>query len=95
MASEEVICSIANQRSAGWACWRGNAAGPDSWTFVTGISLTILQATGMGFLGLYGSTAALATTLTLATAINCTNGAGEESCEGRISFFRVVARTDQ
>jgi hypothetical protein len=35
------------------------------------ISLTTLQATGMGFFGLYGSTAALATTLTLATAINC------------------------
>jgi len=29
------------------------------------------QATGMGFFGLYGSTAALATTLTLATVLNC------------------------
>ena len=38
---------------------------------MTRISLTTLQATGMGFFGLYGSTAALATTLTLATAINC------------------------
>ncbi len=51
---------------AGWACWRGNAAGLGGWTFVTRISLTTLQATGMGFFGLYGSTAAL----TLATAIN-------------------------
>lgn len=50
-------------------CWRGNAAGLGGWTFVTRISLTTLQATGMGFFGLYGSTAALATTLTL--AINC------------------------
>jgi hypothetical protein len=41
------------------------------WTFVTRVSLTTLQATGMGFFGLYGSTAALATTLTLAAAINC------------------------
>ena len=30
-----------------------------------------LQATGIGVIGLYGSTAAFATTLTLATAINC------------------------
>ncbi len=51
--------------------WRGNAAGLGGATFFTRISLTTLQATGMGFFGLYGSTAALATTLTLATAINC------------------------
>ena len=38
---------------------------------MTRISLTTLQATGMAFFGLYGSTAALATTLTLAAAINC------------------------
>jgi len=60
----------ADQRSAGWACWRGNAAGLGGWTFVTRISLTTLQATGMGFFGLYGSTAALATTLTLASVVN-------------------------
>jgi hypothetical protein len=63
--------SAAEQRSAGWACWRGNAAGLGGWTFVTRISLATLQATGMGFFGLYGSTAALATTLTLATVVNC------------------------
>jgi hypothetical protein len=39
---------------------------------VTRISLTTLQATGTGFFGLYGSTAALATTLTLAAVVNCT-----------------------
>jgi hypothetical protein len=40
------------------------------WSYVNRLSLTTLQATGMGFFGLYGSTAALATTLTLATVIN-------------------------
>ena len=71
LTSAAVVDSAAEQRSAGWACWRGNAAGLGGWTFVTRISLTTLQATGMGFFGLYGSIAALATTLTLATAINC------------------------
>jgi hypothetical protein len=71
LTSAAVVDSAAEQRSAGWACWRGNAAGLGGWTFVTRISLTTLQATGMGLFGLYGSTAALATTLTLATAINC------------------------
>ena len=71
LTSAASVDSAAEQRSAGWACWRGNAAGLGGWTFVTRISLTTLQATGMGFFGLYGSTAALATTLTLAAAINC------------------------
>ena len=71
LTSAAVVDSVADQRSAGWACWRGNTTGLGGWTFVTRISLTTLQATGMGFFGLYGSTAALATTLTLATAINC------------------------
>jgi len=71
LTSAAVVDSVAEQRSAGWACWRGNAAGLGGWTFVTRLSLTTLQATGMGFFGLYGSTAALATTLTLATALNC------------------------
>ena len=71
LTSAAVVDSAADQRSAGWACWRGNAAGLGGWTFVTRISLTTLQATGMAFFGLYGSTAALATTLTLATVINC------------------------
>ncbi|MDT8858487.1 DUF2793 domain-containing protein [Paracoccaceae bacterium Fryx2] len=71
LTSAATIDAVAEQRSAGWACWRGNAAGLGGWTFVTRISLTTLQATGMGFFGLYGSTAALATTLTLATVLNC------------------------
>lgn len=71
LTSAAVVDSVAEQRSAGWACWRGNAAGLGGWTFVTRISLATLQATGMGFFGLYGSTAALATTLALAAAINC------------------------
>jgi len=57
-------------RSTGWACWRGNAAGLGGWTFVTRLSLATLQATGTGFFGLYGSTAALAT-LTLSAVVNC------------------------
>jgi hypothetical protein len=71
LTSAAVVDSVADQRSSGWACWRGNAAGLGGWTFVTRISLTTLQATGMGFFGLYGSTAALATTLALAAAVNC------------------------
>ena len=71
LTSAATADSAAEQRSAGWACWRGNAAGLSGWTFVARLSLTTLQATGMGFFGLYGSTAALATTLTLATVVNC------------------------
>ena len=71
LTSAAVVDSAAEQRSASWACLRGNAAGLGGWTFVTRISLTTLQATAMAFFGLYGSTAALATTLTLAAAINC------------------------
>jgi len=51
LTSAAVVDSVADQRSAGWACWRGNAAGLGGWTFVTRISLTTLQATGMGFFG--------------------------------------------
>jgi hypothetical protein len=70
VTSGATIDAVAEQRSAGWACWRGNAAGIGGWTVVTRISLTTLQATGMGFFGLYGSTTALATNLTLAAVIN-------------------------
>jgi hypothetical protein len=71
LTSAATVDAAADQRSAGWACWRGNAAGLGGWTFVTRISLATLQATGMGFFGLYGSTAALATTLTLSAVVNC------------------------
>jgi hypothetical protein len=71
LTSAVTIDAAAEQRSAGWACWRGNATGLGGWTFVARLSLATLQATGMGFFGLYGSTAALATTLTLATVLNC------------------------
>jgi len=71
LTSAVTASAAAEQRSAGWACWRGNAAGLGGWTFVARISLATLQATGMGFFGIYGSTAALATTLTLATVLNC------------------------
>ena len=63
--------AVAEERSAGWVCWRGNADGLGGWSYVNRLSMTTLQATGMGFFGLYGSTAALATTMTLAAAVNC------------------------
>ncbi len=71
LTSATTADAAADQRSSGWACWRGNASGLGGWTFVTRISLVTLQATGMGFFGLYGSTAALATTLTLSAVVNC------------------------
>jgi hypothetical protein len=71
LTSAAVVDSAAEQRSAGWACWRGNVTGLGGRAFVTRISRTTLQATGLGFFGLDGSTAALATTLTQAAAINC------------------------
>jgi hypothetical protein len=63
--------AAAEERSAGWVCWRGNADGLGGWNYVNRLSLNALQATGMGFFGLYGSISALATTLTLATVLNC------------------------
>jgi len=63
--------AAAEERSAGWVCWRGNADGLGGWNYVNRLSLNALQATGMGFFGLYGSTAALATTLILTAAVNC------------------------
>lgn len=58
---------------------------------MTRISLTTLQATGMGFFGLYGSTAALATTLTLSAAINCI-GIGFQ--RGTHTRWQLVANDD-
>jgi len=63
--------AVAEERSAGWVCWRGNADGLGGWSYVNRLSMTTLQVTGMGFFGLYGSTAALATTLRLGAAVNC------------------------
>ena len=88
LTSAVVVDSVADQRSASWACWRGNAAGLGGWTFVTRISRTTLQATGMAFFGLYGSTAALATALTLAAAINCI-GIGFQ--RGTHTWWQLVA----
>jgi hypothetical protein len=51
----------AAERSGVFTCWRGNPAGLGGWTFVTRVSLATLQATGVAFFGLYGSTAALST----------------------------------
>ncbi|UOA28660.1 hypothetical protein DSM107133_03410 [Pseudosulfitobacter sp. DSM 107133] len=71
VTSAATVDAVAEERSAGWVCWRGNADGLGGWSYVNRLSMTTLQATGMGFFGLYGSTAALATTLTLAAAVNC------------------------
>ena len=63
--------AVANKRSAGSIRRTGNADGLGGWTYVNRLSLKRLQATGMGLVGLYGSTAALATTPTLATVVTC------------------------
>jgi hypothetical protein len=70
LTSAATTDSASDQRSGVFTCWRGNAAGLGGWTFVTRISLATLQATGMAFFGLYGSTAALATTLTLSAVVS-------------------------
>jgi hypothetical protein len=88
LTSAALVDSAAEQRSAGWACWRGNAAGLGGWTFVTRVSLTTLQTTGMGFFGLNGSTSALATNLALATVINAV-GIGFQ--RGTHTNWQVVA----
>ena len=71
VTSAATASAVAEERSAGWVCWRGNAEGLGGWNYVNRLSLTTVQATGMGFFGLYGSISALATTLTLATVLNC------------------------
>lgn len=57
--------AAAEERSAGWVCWHGNAEGLGGFTYVKRRSLVTLQATGMGFFGLIRSVAALSTILTL------------------------------
>jgi hypothetical protein len=70
MTSAATADAAAEERSAGWVCWRGNAEGLGGFTYVNRLSLTTLQPTGMGFFGLIGSTSALATTLTLSAVVN-------------------------
>ncbi len=62
--------AAAEERSAGWVCWRGKVNGLGGFTYENLLSLVSLQTTGTGFVGLYRSTAALATTLTLLAAPN-------------------------
>lgn len=71
LTSAAAVNSVSDQRSAQNVCWRGNAAGLGGWTYTNRLSLTTLQATGMGFFGLYGSTTALATNLLLSALVNC------------------------
>jgi len=70
MTSAATAGAAAEERSAGWVCWRGNADGLGGFTYVNRLSLVTLQATGMGFFGLIGSVAALSTTLTLSAVVN-------------------------
>ena len=70
MTSAATADAAAEERSAGWVCWRGNADGLGGFTYVNRLSLTTLQPTGMGFFGLMGSTSALATTLALSAVVN-------------------------
>jgi len=62
--------ALAEERSASWVCWRGNAEGLGSFTYVNRLSLTTLQPNGTGYFGLMGSTAALAKTLLLSAVVN-------------------------
>ena len=70
MTSAATAGAAADERSAGWVCWRGNAEGLGGFTCVNRLSLVTLQPTGMGFFGLYGSVGALSTTLTLPAVTN-------------------------
>ena len=70
MTSAATAGAAAEERSAGWVCWRGNADGLGGFTYVNRLSLVTLQATGMGFFGLIGSVSALSTTLTLSAVVN-------------------------
>ncbi|WP_423207697.1 DUF2793 domain-containing protein [Paracoccus yeei] len=70
MTSAATAGAAAEERSAGWVCWRGNADGLGGFTYVNRLSLVTLQPTGMGFFGLIGSVAALSTTLTLSAVVN-------------------------
>lgn len=69
VTSAAVVDSVCDQRSAVTACWRGNAAGLGGFTLVARISLTTLQATGMGFFGVLASVAALAVTTALSALV--------------------------
>jgi hypothetical protein len=71
VTSAATASSLADERSAGWVCWRGNAAGLGGWTYVARLSLATLQPTGMGFFGLLGNIGALVGTQTVATLTNC------------------------
>ena len=65
MASAATAGSAAEERAAGWVCWRGTAEGLGGWSYVNRLSMASLQATSVGFFGLLGSTSALSATLAL------------------------------
>jgi hypothetical protein len=51
MTSAATADAVAEERSAGWVCWRGNAEGLGGFTYVNRLSLTTLQPTGRGSSG--------------------------------------------
>jgi hypothetical protein len=54
--------SVADERSASTACWRGNAAGLGGWIYTNRISIVALPALSRAFFGLSSSVATFATT---------------------------------
>ena len=70
LTSAAVVDSVADIRSPNFICFRGSAAGLGGFNFIARISLQALQVTGMGFFGLHNSSAAFATTTTLASLLS-------------------------
>ena len=70
LTSAALVDSVADIRSPNFICFRGAAAGLGGFNFISRISLQALQVTGMGFFGLHNSSAAFATTTTLASLLS-------------------------
>ncbi len=62
--------SVAEDRSAAWVCWRGNADGLGGFIYVNRLAQVLPQLSGMAFFGVYGSGGALSTTQTLLAMTN-------------------------
>ena len=71
MTSATTANSVADERAAATVCWRGNAAGLGGFTYTNRISLVTLQTGAVAYFGLSASTAAFATTQTIAALTNC------------------------
>lgn len=71
VTSAATAAAVADERSAATLCWRGNAAGLGGFTYINRASLVTVQADSTAFFGLLASTAALSTTATISTLVNC------------------------